>query len=92
MEHWGLARWLSLSKRITEELLIDYDCHMLRQQKKLHKKYLANVYVLNKVSPRQRDILGCTQDSTLVFQTLENPLQNDRNKRWIFLSFSEAIN
>jgi hypothetical protein len=50
MEYRGLSRWLSHSQTISEELLIDFDLHMLRQQKKLRKKYLANIYVLNKVS------------------------------------------
>jgi hypothetical protein len=54
MEYRGLSRWLSLSRKMTEERLIDFDCHMLRQQKKLRKKYLANIYVLNKVSQRKK--------------------------------------
>ena len=69
MEYRGLSRWLSHSQAISEELLIDFDLHMLHQQKKLRKKYFTNIYVLNKVSQRQGDFIGCYQDSTLVFQT-----------------------
>jgi len=81
MEYRGLSRWLSLSRKMTEERLIDFDCHMLRQQKKLRKKYLANIYVLNKVSQRRGDLIGCSQDLALVFQTKRDPQHDDRAYR-----------